>query len=78
MKDLFCNEIGYQTPKIDTRAAIFKDNKILLVHDIRERGIAAISLEATDMGRPLYEKYGFVKMNHEMELKEEYSFRRLD
>ena len=27
-----------------------------------------ISLEATDMGRPLYEKYGFVKMNHEMEL----------
>ena len=32
-KDLFCNETGYQTPKIDTRAAIFKDNKILLVHE---------------------------------------------
>lgn len=31
VKDLFCNERGYQTPKIDTRAAIFKDNKILLV-----------------------------------------------
>lgn len=31
VKDLFCNEEGYQTPKIDTRAAIFKDNKILLV-----------------------------------------------
>ena len=31
--DLFCNETGYQTPKIDTRAAIFKDNKILLVHE---------------------------------------------
>lgn len=30
---LFCNEIGYQTPKIDTRAAIFKDDKILLVHE---------------------------------------------
>ena len=30
IKDLFCNETGYQTPKIDTRAAIFKDNKILL------------------------------------------------
>lgn len=30
---LFCNEVGYQTPKIDTRAAIFKDNKILLVHE---------------------------------------------
>lgn len=33
VKDLFCNETGYQTPKIDTRAAIFKDNKILLVHE---------------------------------------------
>lgn len=33
VKELFCNEIGYQTPKIDTRAAIFKDNKILLVHE---------------------------------------------
>lgn len=30
--DLFCNETGYQTPKIDTRAVIFKDDKILLVH----------------------------------------------
>ena len=29
VKGLFCNEIGYQTPKIDTRAAIFKDNKML-------------------------------------------------
>ena len=33
IKDLFCNEIGYQTPKLDTRAVIFKDNKILLVHE---------------------------------------------
>ena len=33
VKDLFCNETGYQTPKLDTRAAIFKDNKILLVHE---------------------------------------------
>lgn len=33
VKDLFCNEIGYQTPKIDTRAAIFKDDKILLVKE---------------------------------------------
>ena len=31
--DLFCNESGYQTPKIDTRAAVFVDNKILLVHE---------------------------------------------
>lgn len=33
VKDLFCNEKGYQTPKIDTRGVIFKDNKILLVHE---------------------------------------------
>lgn len=33
VKTLFCNETGYQTPKIDTRAAIFKDGKILLVHE---------------------------------------------
>ncbi len=33
VKTLFCNETGYQTPKIDTRAAVFKDNKILLVHE---------------------------------------------
>lgn len=41
----------------------------ILVQDARSRGITAISLEATDMGRPLYEKYGFVKMNDEMELR---------
>ena len=31
VKNLFCNETGYQTPKLDTRAAIFKEDKILLV-----------------------------------------------
>lgn len=31
--DLFCNESGYQTPKVDTRAAVFVENKILLVHE---------------------------------------------
>lgn len=30
---VFCNETGYQTPKLDTRAAIFKDGKILLVQE---------------------------------------------
>lgn len=33
VKDLFCNETGYQTPKIDTRAAIIQDGKILLVQE---------------------------------------------
>ena len=30
---LFCNDVGYQTPKVDSRAAIFKDGKILLVKE---------------------------------------------
>lgn len=33
VKGLFCNENGFQTPKLDTRAAIFDDGKILLVHE---------------------------------------------
>lgn len=33
VKGLFCNETGYQTPKLDTRAAIFQDDKILLVKE---------------------------------------------
>jgi ADP-ribose pyrophosphatase YjhB (NUDIX family) len=33
VQNLFCNETGYQTPKLDTRAAIFKNNQILLVHE---------------------------------------------
>lgn len=33
VKGLFCNETGYQTPKIDTRAAIFEGDKILLVKE---------------------------------------------
>ena len=42
----------------------------MLVKECRARGITAISLEATDMRLPLYEKYGFIKMEHEMELPE--------
>lgn len=33
VKDLFCNETGFQTPKLDTRAAIFEEGKILLVKE---------------------------------------------
>lgn len=40
----------------------------LLVKDVRKQGVSQIALEATEMGRPLYEKYGFVKMEDEMEL----------
>ena len=42
-----------------------------LVSDALSQGISFISLEATAMGRPLYEKYGFVQMQDEMILSEE-------
>ncbi len=33
VQDLFCCETGYQTPKLDTRAAIFQGETILLVQE---------------------------------------------
>ncbi|MDE7478019.1 MAG: GNAT family N-acetyltransferase [Lachnospiraceae bacterium] len=41
----------------------------LLTAEARKQGILQIALEATDMGRPLYEKYGFVPAKDEMELR---------
>ena len=40
----------------------------LLIQDAKKRGVTSISLEATDLGRKLYERYGFVSMSSEMEL----------
>lgn len=57
----------YTNPDYRRQGIAFKTLD-LLVADAKERGITSISLEATDMGRPLYEKYGFIKMNDEMEL----------
>lgn len=33
VRSVFCNETGFQTPKLDTRAAIFQNGKILLVKE---------------------------------------------
>lgn len=33
IRDLFANETGYATPKIDIRAVVFRDNKILMVKE---------------------------------------------
>lgn len=33
VEEVFCSETGFQTPKIDTRAAVFQDDKILLVKE---------------------------------------------
>ena len=57
----------YTKPDYRRRGIAFKTLD-LLVADAKEKGITSISLEATDMGRPLYEKYGFIQMSDEMEL----------
>ncbi len=31
--EVFCADTGYQTPKVDSRAAVFRDGKILLVRE---------------------------------------------
>jgi ADP-ribose pyrophosphatase YjhB (NUDIX family) len=33
IRDLFASETGYQTPKVDIRAAVFKDEQILMVKE---------------------------------------------
>lgn len=57
----------YTKPEYRRKGIAFKTLD-LLVAEAKKKGISAISLEATDMGMPLYLKYGFVKMNDEMEL----------
>ncbi len=57
----------YTCPKYRRKGIAYKTLD-MLVKDSRDKGITAISLEATNMGRCLYKKYGFVKMNDEMEL----------
>ncbi|MEG1504339.1 MAG: NUDIX hydrolase [Enterococcus sp.] len=37
LRTLFADETGYPTPKLDTRAAIFDEDKILLVQEKNER-----------------------------------------
>lgn len=39
-----------------------------LITEAYERGVIRISLDSTAMGRPLYEKFGFVPMPDELEL----------
>lgn len=59
----------YTVPEYRRRGIAIKTLD-MLIKDTKNKGITSISLEATDMGRPLYEKYGFIKMNDEMELPE--------
>ncbi len=57
----------YTVPEYRRKGIAYKTLDMLIA-DTKRKGISAISLEATPMGRPLYEKYGFVKMQDEMEL----------
>lgn len=50
------------------RKGIAQKTLSLLVEDAKSRGVTRILLEATDMGRLLYEKFGFTAMKNEMEL----------
>ncbi len=38
IKNLFGNEEGYSTPKVDVRGVVFKDNKVLLVKEKADGG----------------------------------------
>ncbi len=50
----------YTNPKYRRKGIAYKTLD-MLIKDSKSKGIFSISLEATDMGRPLYEKYGFIK-----------------
>ena len=58
----------YTNPEYRRRGIAFRTLD-LLVAEARDKGISHISLEATAMGRPLYEKYGFTDRKDEMELE---------
>jgi len=54
MTDLFAGDEGYHTPKVDIRAAIFKDNKILLVKEILD-GKWSLPGGWADVGHTVFE-----------------------
>lgn len=55
----------YTDPEYRRRGIAYKTLEYL-VADVKSKGITMITLEATDAGRPLYEKYGFRIMESEM------------
>lgn len=57
----------YTNPDYRRRGIAYKTLD-LLVKDAKTKGVNCISLEATEEGKKLYEKYGFTLMKSEMEL----------
>ena len=67
IKDIFAAETGYATPKVDVRAAVFKDNKILLVQERSDNlwtlpgGWADVNCSAAEsVKREVEEESGFI------------------
>ncbi|WP_270180696.1 NUDIX hydrolase [Alkalihalobacillus sp. CinArs1] len=66
IENLFANETGYQTPKVDVRAAIFQNGKILLVQE-KEDGKWSLPGGWSDIGytaaevavKEVYEETGY-------------------
>lgn len=50
--DLFAKDVGYATPKVDVRAAVFQDNKILLVRERSDGGRWTLPGGWVDVGEP--------------------------
>ena len=66
LQGLFANERGYATPKVDVRGAVFRDNAILLVREMRD-GLWTLPGGWADVGdspveatvREVYEESGY-------------------
>jgi ADP-ribose pyrophosphatase YjhB (NUDIX family) len=64
--DLFTSETGYQTPKVDVRGVVFKENKILLVRESEDLtwslpgGFCDVGLSATEnVAKEIQEESGY-------------------
>ena len=50
------------------RQGIAHEMLSMLIGEAQEKGVTEISLDATELGRPLYKKYGFVESDEYMVL----------
>ncbi|WP_010304967.1 NUDIX hydrolase [Kurthia senegalensis] len=54
LRELFANETGYATPKVDVRATVFSEGKILLVRE-KQDGLWALPGGWADIGQTMSE-----------------------
>jgi ADP-ribose pyrophosphatase YjhB (NUDIX family) len=52
IRDLFAQQSGYATPKVDVRVAAFRDNRILLVRELEDEGRYTLPGGWADIGEP--------------------------